>query len=77
MSVEAKKVFYNRVRRTCLKHGIDIVYHGMPKAVMAIELVKDGEVVCSDRTENNRPLDIPWKMFHMELSELGYKGGVK
>ena len=26
---QAKKVFYNRVRRTCLKHGIDIVYDGM------------------------------------------------
>ena len=77
MSVEAKKVFYNRVRRTCLKHGIENVYYGMPKAVMAIELIKNGDVVCSDRTETNRPLDIPWKAFHQELSELGYTGGVK
>ena len=44
MSAQAKKVFYNRVRRTCLKHNIDIVYDGMPKAVYGVELVKDQHV---------------------------------
>ena len=55
MSAQAKKVFYNRVRRTCLKHGIDIVYDGMPKAVYGIELVKDGQVMFADRSNNSMP----------------------
>jgi hypothetical protein len=74
---QAKKVFYNRVRRTCLKHGIDIVYDGMPKAVYGIELVKDGQVMFADRSNNSMPLDINWQRLHEEMSEYGFKGGVK
>ena len=44
MSAQAKKVFYNRVRRTCLKHGIDIVYDGMPKAVFGIKAGADQKI---------------------------------
>ena len=33
MSAQDKKRYYNRVRRTCLKHNIDIVCDGVPKAV--------------------------------------------
>jgi hypothetical protein len=77
MSAQAKKVFYNRVRRTCLKHNIKIVYDGMPKAVYGVELVKDGQVMFADRTNDNMPLDINWKRLHEEMTDYGYKGGVK
>ena len=77
MSAQAKKVFYNRVRRTCLKHNIDIVYDGVPKAVYGVELVKDGVVMFADRTDDNMPLDINWQRLHNEMTAYGYKGGVK
>ena len=77
MSAQAKKVFYNRVRRTCLKHNIDIVYVGMPKAVYGVELVKDGQVMFADRSADNMPLDINWQRLHQEMADYGYKGGVK
>tara|TARA_A100001015_G_scaffold130027_1_gene144270 strand:- start:50 stop:286 length:237 start_codon:yes stop_codon:yes gene_type:complete len=72
-----KKRFYNRVRRTCLKHNIDIVYDGVPKAVYGVELVKDGVVMFADRTNDNMPLDINWQRLHEEMTDYGYKGGVK
>ena len=77
MSAQAKKVFYNRVRRTCLKHNIDIVYNGMPKAVYGVELVKGGQVMFADRSNDNRPLDRNWQRLHEEMTDYGYKGGVK
>lgn len=77
MSAALKKVFYNRVRRACLKHNIDIVYDGMPKAVYGVELVKDGVVMFADRTDDNMPLDINWRRLHEEMVDYGYKGGVK
>ena len=77
MSAQAKKVFYNRVRRGCLKHDIDIVYDGVPKMYRAVELVKDGSVMFADRAEDRKPLDIDWKRLHEELVEYGYTGGVK
>jgi len=76
-AAQAKKVFYNRVRRTCLKHGIDIVYDGMPKAVFGIKLLKDGQVMFSDRSSDSKPLNIDWQRMHEEMAEYGYKGGVK
>ena len=38
-----KKHFYNRVRRTCQKYGIEICLEGAPKNYRAAELVKDGQ----------------------------------
>ena len=74
---QQKKRFYNRVRRTCLKHNIDIVYDGVPKAVYGVELVKDGVVMFADRTNDNMPLDINWQRLHEEMTDYGYKGCVK
>ena len=74
---QQKKRFYNRVRRTCLKHNIDIVYDGVPKAVYGVELVKDGVVMFAARTTDNMPLDINWQRLHEEMTDYGYKGGVK
>ena len=77
MTAQEKKIFYNRVRRTCLKHDIDIRYDGMPKAVFGVELVKDGQVMFADRSTDNMPLDINWQWLHEEMADYGYKGGVK
>ena len=49
----------------------------MPKAVYGIELVKDGQVMFADRSNNSMPLDINWQRLHEEMSEYGFKGGVK
>ena len=77
MTAREKKIFYNRVRRTCKLHDIDIVYDGMPKAVFGVELVKDGQVMFADRSTDNMPLDINWQRLHEEMADYGYKGGVK
>ena len=77
MSAQEKKVYYNRVRRCCLKHDIEIVYDGVPKMYRAVELVKDGAVMFADRSTDRRPLDIDWKRLHEEMSDYGYTGGVK
>ena len=49
----------------------------MPKAVYGVELVKDGVVMFADRTNDNMPLDINWQRLHEEMTDYGYKGGVK
>ena len=77
MSAQDKKRYYNRVRRTWLKHNIEIRYDGVPKAVYGVELVKDGGVMFADRTDDNMPLDINWQRLHNEMTDYGYKGGVK
>ena len=77
MSAQDKKRYYNRVRRTCRKHNIEIRYDGVPKAVYGVELVKDGVVMFADRTDDNMPLDINWQRLHNEMTDYGYKGGVK
>ena len=58
MTAQEKKVYYNRVRRTCKLHEIEIVYDGVPK------------MYC-------KPLDIDWRRLHEEMTEYGYKGGIK
>ena len=74
---QQKKRFYNRVRRSCLKHNIDSGYDGVPKAVYGVELVNEGVVMFADRTNDNMPLDINWQRLHEEMTDYGYKGGVK
>ena len=77
MTAKEKKVYYNRVRRTCKLHEIEIVYDGVPKMYCAVELVKDGSVMFADRALGRKPLDIDWKRLHEEMTEYGYKGGIK
>jgi hypothetical protein len=43
----------------------------------AVELVKDGSVMFADRALGRKPLDINWKRLHEEMTEYGYKGGIK
>jgi hypothetical protein len=40
-------------------------------------LVKDGQVMFADRSTDNMPLDINWQRLHEEMTDYGYKGGVK
>jgi hypothetical protein len=77
MTAQEKKVYYNRVRRTCKLHRIEIVYDGVPKMYRAVELVKDGSVMFADRALGRKPLDIDWKRLHEEMNDYGYKGGTK
>lgn len=77
MSAVEKKRFYNRVRRTCLKHDIDIIYDGVPKMLAGVELLKDGSVIVGDYSSNAAPLDVNWKRIHEELNDLGITGGIK
>ena len=77
MSAAEKKVFYNRVRRTCKLYDIDIVYEGVPKAYRSVCLVKDGYTMFADRAPDWRPLNIDWKRLHEEMTDYGFTGGIK
>jgi|TARA_E500000318_G_scaffold109703_1_gene123300 hypothetical protein len=72
-----KKVFFNRVRRTCLKYDLDIEYDGVPKNYNAVFIMKDGKVIFADRREDNAPLDIDWQRIHEQMFDYGFIGGVK
>jgi hypothetical protein len=72
-----KKVFFNRVRRTCLKYGLEIVYDGVLKNYNAVYVMKDGVVMFADRRVDGKPLDINWKRLHEEMTNYSYVGGVK
>jgi len=77
LNAQEKKRYYNRVRRTCKLHGLDIVYDGVPKFYRAVELQKDGSTMFADRAEDHHPLNIDWKRLHEEMTDYGYKGGIK
>ena len=72
-----KKVFFNRVRRTCLKYDLDIEYDGAPKNYNAVYIMKDGKIMFADRREDDLPLDINWQRLHEEMFNYGFVGGVK
>ena len=67
MSAAAKKREYNRVRRKCMKHGIDIIKKGEHKNYRGVELIKNGQVLISLYAENIRPLDIDWAEIDEQL----------
>ena len=75
MDAAQKKIFYNRVRRICTLHDIEIRYQGAPKNWRSVELVKDGDVLCSDSATDFRPLDIDWERLLNEIKEVGFVGG--
>ena len=78
MKPEDKKKFYNRVRRTCLKHGIDIFYGGQIHNYNWVQLVKDGFVLFEQNSQDRGfPLQIDWKELHEKLAGIEYTGGVK
>ena len=77
MSAARKKQYYNRVRRTCRLHGLDIVFDGAPKNYRAVEIRKDGVLLFADRAQGFKPLNIDWERIHGEMADYGYRGGVK
>ena len=77
MSAALKKVFYNRVRRTCRKHDIDIQLEGAPKNYRSVQLLKDGQRLLGDYAQGREPLNIDWQRLHDELTKYGFVGGIK
>ena len=77
MSAARKKQYYNRVRRTCRLHGLDIVFDGAPKNYRAVEIRKDGVLLFADRAQGFKPLNIDWERIHGEMADYGSRGGVK
>ena len=75
--VTDKKRFYNRVRRTCLKHDIDIKLDGAPKNYRSVQLLKDGQLLMGDYSDGSGPLDINWLRLHEDLTKYGFVGGAK
>jgi hypothetical protein len=75
--VTDKKLFYNRVRRTCLKYDIDIALKGAPKNWRSVQLIKDDQLLMGDYSSGPCPLDINWKRLHEELTKYGFVGGAK
>jgi hypothetical protein len=71
MSAALKKVFYNRVRRTCRKHDIDIQLEGAPKNYRSVQLL------LGDYAQGREPLNIDWQRLHDELTKYGFVGGIK
>jgi len=79
-----KKVYYNRVRRTCKKYGIKISYVGKHKNYTNIQLhvpikfkgqnLYGVHGVLTWGVANN---DIDWEKIHNYLLSKGYKGGAK
>jgi hypothetical protein len=76
-AASAKKRFYNRVRRTCLLHNIDIEYDGVPKMYAGVELKIDGDIIYGQYADDCKPLNINWQSVHECLLEFGFTGGVK
>jgi len=77
MSATDKKVFYNRVRRTCAKHGIDIRLDGAHKNYRAVQLFKDDQFLMGDYAQDRNPLNVDWERLHDALTDYGFKGGIK
>ena len=65
-----KKKYYNRIRRCCTKHKIEIRYYGTLKSFTGVELVKDGKILADDWDKNYEALDINWQRIYEELMEL-------
>jgi hypothetical protein len=76
-----KKVYYNRVRRTCKKYDIKISYVGEHKNYKAVEFhfpIKAGGANFYSVVHYGVPnKDIDWERIHNYLLSKGYKGGAK
>ena len=43
-TVAENKVFYNRVRRICMKHDIDIRFEGTHRVYLSVHFLKDNKL---------------------------------
>lgn len=80
-AAKEKKVYYNRVRRTCKKYGIKITYTGEHKNYTAVHfhipVEYDDTTTFGIITMNVNGKDINWAKAHWYLKKQGFKGGVK
>ena len=73
MNVAENKVFYNRVRRACKKHGIEIKFTGTHRAYTSVQLLKDGQLIVGDYAQGRLSLTVDWKRIYDEITKYGFK----
>ena len=72
-AAKEKKVYYNRVRRTCKKFNILLEYVGEHKNYTGLK-IRGWTFAGYMKIKNS---DINWKAVHEYLQKKGFKGGVK
>jgi|TARA_R110001592_G_scaffold229315_1_gene486012 hypothetical protein len=72
-TVAENKVFYNRVRRACMKHGIDIQFEGSHRDYRSVQLIKDGQLLTGDYQEGRLSLTVDWKRIYDEITKYGFR----
>jgi hypothetical protein len=73
MSVAENKVFYNRVRRACIKHDIEIKFTGTHRAYTSVQLLKDDQLLVGDYQQGRLSLTVDWKRIYDEITRYGFK----
>lgn len=73
MSIAENKVFYNRVRRACIKHGIEIKFTGTHRNYQAVQLLKDDQLLVGDYQQGRLSLTVDWKRIYDEITRYGFK----
>jgi hypothetical protein len=72
-AAKEKKVYYNRVRRTCKKFNIQLEYVGEHKNYTGLK-IRGWSFAGYMKIKNS---DINWKAVYEYLQNKGFKGGVK
>jgi|TARA_R110000824_G_scaffold51700_3_gene143970 hypothetical protein len=73
MNVADNKVFYNRVRRACIKHGIEIKFTGTHRDYQSVQLLKDDQLLVGDYQQGRLSLTVDWKRIYDEITKYGFK----
>ena len=72
-TVAENKVFYNRVRRACMKHGIDIQFEGTHRDYRSVQLIKDNQLLTGDYQEGRLSVTVDWKRSYDVMTKYGFK----
>jgi hypothetical protein len=72
-TVAENKVFYNRVRRICMKHDIDIRFEGTHRDYRSVQLMKDNQLLTGDYQDGRLSLTVDWKRIYDEITKYGFK----
>ena len=73
MNVAENKVFYNRVRRACIKHDIEIKFTGTHRNYQSVQLLKDDQLLVGDYQQGRLSLTVDWKRIYDEITRYGFK----
>ena len=73
MNVADNKLFYNRVRRACIKHGIEIKFTGTHRNYQSVQLLKDDQLLVGDYQQGRLSLTVDWKRIYDEITKYGFK----